>query len=66
VLLERQRAAINELDAASQQVLSDAKEIYAATEARANTTIQQEEELAMHVGAVAKWERAAEELEHGL
>jgi hypothetical protein len=55
-LLERQWAAINELDATSQQVLSDTKEIYVAAKARANTTLQQEEELAMLVGAVAERE----------
>jgi hypothetical protein len=42
-LLERQRAAINELDAVSQRMLSDTKELYASAEARANTTIKQEE-----------------------
>jgi hypothetical protein len=42
-LLERHRSAINELDVVSQRMLSDTKELYASAEARANTTIKQEE-----------------------
>jgi hypothetical protein len=39
-LLERQWAIINELDAVSQKVLSDTKELYASAEAWANSTIK--------------------------
>jgi hypothetical protein len=65
-LLERQQAAINDLIAASQKILSDAKELYATAEAWANTTIKQEEELAVHIRAVAKWVQVVEELEQRL
>jgi hypothetical protein len=54
--LERRWAAINELDTASQKVLSNAKEIYASAEACVNTTIQQMEEFAMCVSVVAEQE----------
>jgi hypothetical protein len=37
-------------------MLSDAKELYASTEAWANTTIKQEEELAMRICTVAEWQ----------
>jgi hypothetical protein len=47
-------------------MLSDAKELYASTEAWANTTIKQEEELAMRICTVAEWQRAVEELEQRL
>jgi hypothetical protein len=65
-LLKRQRAAINELDATSQEILSDANVLYARAKARANTTIKQEEELAMLICAVAEWEQVVEELEQRL
>jgi hypothetical protein len=47
-------------------VLSDAKEFYATAKACANTSIQQAEELAVHVGVVAEWEWALVELEQRL
>jgi hypothetical protein len=65
-LLKRQRAAINELDATSQEILSDANVLYARAKARVNTTIKREEELAMLICAVAEWEQAVEELEQRL
>jgi hypothetical protein len=40
-LLERQRAAIDELDATSQEMLSDAMELYASAEVQGNTTIKE-------------------------
>jgi hypothetical protein len=40
-LLERQRATINELDATSQEMLSDAMELYASAEVQGNTTIKE-------------------------
>jgi hypothetical protein len=65
-LLKRQRATINELDATSQEILSDANVLYARAKARVNTTIKREEELAMLICAVAEWEQAVEELEQRL
>jgi hypothetical protein len=47
-------------------MLADAKELYASTEARANSTIKQEEELAARVRAVEERERAVDELEQKL
>jgi hypothetical protein len=44
-LLKRQCVAIDELDATLQDMLADAKELYASAEARANTTIKQKEDL---------------------
>jgi hypothetical protein len=44
-LLKRKWVAINDLNTASQKILFDAKELYATAEARANTTIKQEEQL---------------------
>jgi hypothetical protein len=40
ILLDKQQASINELDAQAQQMLADAKSLYANTEARTNTTIK--------------------------
>jgi hypothetical protein len=40
ILLDRQQAAINELDAQAQQMLADAMSMYADVEARTNTTIK--------------------------
>jgi hypothetical protein len=62
-LLKRQRASINELNAASYKILSDAKELYTTVEAWANTTIKQEEELIVHIHAVSEREQVVEELE---
>jgi hypothetical protein len=53
ILLERQWAAINELDSKMHEVL-------------ANTTIKQAEDLAMRVRAMDEWERAVDELEQKL
>jgi threonyl-tRNA synthetase len=64
-LLERQWAAIDDLDDVSQKILSDAKELYATAEAWANTTIKQEE-LVMCIHVLAKREQAVEELEQRL
>jgi hypothetical protein len=44
-LLKRQCAAIDELDAMLQEMLANAKELYASADARANTTIKQKEDL---------------------
>jgi hypothetical protein len=37
-------------------MMFDAKELYASTEARANITIKQEEELTVRIRMVAEWE----------
>ncbi len=44
-LLNRMQTAINSRDRDSQKMLANTKELYASTEARANTTIKQEEQL---------------------
>jgi hypothetical protein len=60
-LLNRLQTTINSHD--SQKMLADAKELYASAEARANSTIKQEDELATHVRVVEERERAVDELE---
>jgi hypothetical protein len=47
-------------------MLADAKELYDSAEARANSTIKQEEELVAHVHVVEERERAVDELEQKL
>jgi hypothetical protein len=47
-------------------MLVDAKELYASTEARANTVIEREEVLVVRVRAVAERERMVVELEEKL
>jgi hypothetical protein len=47
-------------------MLAEAKELYASTEARANGTIKQVEELAMRVRAIEEREQAVDELEQKL
>jgi hypothetical protein len=61
-----QLATINKLDTASQKVLSDTKDLYASAEARANTTIEQEQELVVCIHAVVEREQVVEELEQRL
>jgi hypothetical protein len=46
--------------------MAEAKELYASTEARANGTIKQAEELAVRVRAIEEQERAVDELEKKL
>jgi ATP phosphoribosyltransferase len=65
-LLNRMQTAINSRDRDSQKMLADTKELYASTEAPANTTIKQEEVLAVRVRAVVERERAVDELEQKL
>jgi hypothetical protein len=50
--LNRLQTAINNHDRDSQKMLAEAKEMYFSVGARANNTIKQAEELAMHVCAV--------------
>jgi hypothetical protein len=47
-------------------MLVEAKELYASAEARANDTIEQEEELVVRVRAVEEWEWVADQLEQKL
>jgi hypothetical protein len=62
-LLNRMQTAINSRDRDSQKMLANTKELYASTEAPANTTIKQEEVLAVRVRAVVEREQAVDELE---
>jgi hypothetical protein len=62
-LLNRLHAAINSHDHDSQQMLAEAKELYASAEARANSKIKQAEELAMRICAIEEREQAVDELE---
>jgi Golgi nucleoside diphosphatase len=55
-LLNRLQAAINSRDHDSQQMLAEAKELYASAEARANSKIKQAEELAMRIRAIEERE----------
>jgi hypothetical protein len=65
-LLNRPQTAINNHDRDSQKTLAEAKELYASTEAQANDTIKQAEELVIHIHAVEERERAVDELEQKL
>jgi hypothetical protein len=65
-LLNRLQTAINSHDHDSQKMLADAKELYASAEARANSTIKQEEELAARVRAIEQQERVVNELKQKL
>jgi hypothetical protein len=65
-LLNRLQAAINSHDLDSQKMLANAKELYASAEARANSTIKQEEELVARVRAIVEREQAMDELEQKL
>jgi hypothetical protein len=66
ILLDRQHGAIKELNAQSQQMLADAKDMYADAEARTNTTIKQEEGLNARLLIVCKQERVVVEREQDL
>jgi uncharacterized protein (DUF3084 family) len=58
ILLDRQQTTVNEIDAQTQQMLPDAKSMYADAEASANTTTKQEEGLNACSLAISKrgWE----------
>jgi hypothetical protein len=66
ILLDRQQASINELDAQAQQMLADAKSLYADTEARTNTTIKQEKDLNALSLTVSEQDQAMVEKERDL
>jgi hypothetical protein len=58
-----QAEAIERRDADSRRALTDAQELYASTEARANVVIKQEEDLAVRTRQVNQRAREVEELE---
>jgi hypothetical protein len=63
VLYNRRQAVANKLDAQTQKLLHDTKELYAVAEARANATIKQQEDLNAQAVATAQWEQAVVEQE---
>jgi hypothetical protein len=65
-LLERQWVAIDDLNSASQKILSNVKELYVTAEAWANTTIKQQEELVVCICAVVERQQVVEKLEQRL
>jgi hypothetical protein len=62
-LWNKLQTAINSYDCDSQRMLAEAKELYASVEVRANDTIKQVEELAVHVRAIEEQEQAVDELD---
>jgi uncharacterized protein Smg (DUF494 family) len=65
-LLNRLQTTINSHDRDSQQTLAETNELYASTEAQANGTIKQAEELVVRVHAIEEWERVVDEQEQKL
>jgi hypothetical protein len=63
VLYNRRQAVANKLDAQTQKLLHDTKELYAVAEARANATIKQQEDLNAQAVATAQWVQAVVEQE---
>jgi hypothetical protein len=61
VLYNRRQAVADKLDAQTQKLLHEAKELYAATEACANATIKQQEDLNAQAMTTAQWEQAVVE-----
>jgi hypothetical protein len=56
VLYNRRQVVADKLDAQTQKLLHNSKELYAATEARANATIKQQEDLNAQAAATAQRE----------
>jgi hypothetical protein len=54
----KEETAISELDARAQKLMEGGKEWYAQTEARADTTIKQQEDLNVQATTMAQWEQA--------
>jgi hypothetical protein len=52
ILLDRQQDAVNELGAQAQQLLVNAMDLYTNVEARASTTINQEEAFNARILAI--------------
>jgi predicted TIM-barrel enzyme len=65
-LLNQERVDIGLLDANAQELMAGAKELYAAVEARANTTIKQQEDLNTCTITVSQRERVVAEREQEL
>jgi hypothetical protein len=65
-LLNTLQTAINSPDRDSQNMLADAKELYALAVARAKSTIKQVNELVVRGHAIEEWEQAVDELEQKL
>jgi viroplasmin and RNaseH domain-containing protein len=63
VLYSRRQAVADKLDAQTQKLLHDTKELYATAESRANATIKQQEDLNAQPAATAQLEQAAAEQE---
>jgi hypothetical protein len=56
VLYNRRQVVADKLDAQTQKLLHNSKELYATTEARANATIKQQEDLNAQAAATAQRE----------
>jgi predicted TIM-barrel enzyme len=65
-LLNQERVDIGLLDTNAQKLMAGAKELYAAVEARANTTIKQQEDLNTCTITVSQRERVVAEREQEL
>jgi hypothetical protein len=63
VLYSRRQAVVDKLDAQTQKLLHDIKELYATAEARANATIKQQEDLNTQGAVTAQWEQVVDEQE---
>jgi hypothetical protein len=61
VLYSRRQVVADKLDAQTKKIPHDAKELYAAAEARANATIKQEEDLNAQAVVTAQREQAVAE-----
>jgi hypothetical protein len=63
VQYNRRQAVAEKLDAQTQKLMHDAKELYAAAEAHANATIKQQEDLNVQAAAKAQRDLVAAEQE---
>jgi hypothetical protein len=63
VLYSRRQVVVDKLDAQTEKLLDNAKELYAVAEARTNATIKQQEDLNAQAVATAKREQAVAEQE---
>jgi hypothetical protein len=63
VLYNRRQTVANKLDAQTQKLLHDTKELYVTAEARANATIKQQEYLNAQAAATTQREQAVAERE---
>jgi hypothetical protein len=63
VLYSRRQAVVDKLNAQTQKLLHDAKELYAIAKACANATIKQQEDLNAQAAAMIQREQAVVEQE---